>query len=95
MSGIDKDEMDDNCVSLMTVHNAKGLEFPVVFVVGLEENVFPVKRAIGNSVEIEEERRLFYVAITRAERLCFLTFAKIRTLYGDTNMETPSRFCEI
>ena len=92
LSGIDKDEMDDNCVSLMTVHNAKGLEFPVVFVVGLEENVFPVKRAIGNSVEIEEERRLFYVAITRAERLCFLTFAKIRTLYGDTNMETPSRF---
>lgn len=92
LSAIDKDEIDDNCVSLMTVHNAKGLEFPVVFVVGLEENVFPVKRAIGNSVEIEEERRLFYVAITRAERLCFLTFAKIRTLYGDTNMETPSRF---
>lgn len=92
LSDVDKDAIGENCVSLMTVHNAKGLEFPIVFVVGLEENVFPVKRAIGNPLEIEEERRLFYVAITRAERLCYLTFAKIRTLYGDTNMETPSRF---
>lgn len=92
LSDVDKDAIGDNCVSLMTIHNAKGLEFPIVFVVGLEDNVFPVKRAIGNNLEIEEERRLFYVAITRAERLCYLTFAKIRTLYGDTNMETPSRF---
>ncbi len=92
LSSIDKDAIDGDGVSLMTVHNAKGLEFPIVFVVGLEENVFPVKRAIGNSIEIEEERRLFYVAITRAECQCFLTFAKIRTLYGDTNMEKPSRF---
>ncbi len=92
LSDVDKDAIGDNCVSLMTVHNAKGLEFPIVFVVGLEENVFPVKRSIGNPVEIEEERRLFYVAITRAERLCYLTFAKIRTLYGDTSMEIPSRF---
>ena len=90
----DKDDKGENndFVSLMTVHNAKGLEFPIVFVIGLEENIFPIKRAIGKSDEIEEERRLFYVAITRAEHKCILTYARMRTLYGNTELERPSRF---
>lgn len=82
---------NDN-VALMTVHSAKGLEFPTVFVVGLEENLFPSMMSINSLREIEEERRLLYVAITRAERNCFLTYAKSRYRYGKMEMETPSRF---
>ena len=86
------DGADGERVSLMTVHSAKGLEFPVVFVVGLEENIFPSSLSMGSRRELEEERRLLYVAITRAERHCILTYAKNRYRYGKVEMESPSRF---
>lgn len=86
------DGADGERVSLMTVHSAKGLEFPVVFVVGLEENIFPSSMSMGSRRELEEERRLLYVAITRAERHCILTYAKNRYRYGKVEMESPSRF---
>ena len=87
----DKDE-DQPKVSLMTIHSAKGLEFPTVFVVGLEENIFPSPMSVGTMRELEEERRLFYVAITRAERHCILTCAQSRFRYGRMEYDTPSRF---
>ena len=83
---------DESRVSLMTVHSAKGLEFPTVFVVGLEENIFPSLMSLNSRREIEEERRLLYVAITRAERHCILTYAKTRYRYGRMESEAPSRF---
>jgi len=83
---------DDNRVALMTVHSAKGLEFPTVFVVGLEENIFPSMMSLDSQRAIEEERRLLYVAITRAERHCILTYAKSRFRYGRMESESPSRF---
>ncbi|MBR5652560.1 MAG: UvrD-helicase domain-containing protein [Prevotella sp.] len=79
-------------VSLMTVHSAKGLEFPYVFVVGLDENIFPSQMAMDSAREMEEERRLLYVAITRAEKRCFLTSAKNRYRYGKAEFFVPSRF---
>lgn len=79
-------------VSLMTVHSAKGLEFPIVFIVGLEENIFPSPMSVNSMRELEEERRLLYVAITRAERYCTLTCAKNRFRYGRMEFDTPSRF---
>ena len=79
-------------VSLMTIHAAKGLEFPTVFVVGLEENIFPSPMCVGSMREIEEERRLLYVAITRAEKHCILTCAQNRFRYGKMEMDSPSRF---
>ena len=79
-------------VSLMTIHAAKGLEFPTVFVVGLEENIFPSPMCVGSMREIEEERRLLYVAITRAEMHCILTCAQNRFRYGKMEMDSPSRF---
>jgi DNA helicase-2/ATP-dependent DNA helicase PcrA len=79
-------------VSLMTVHAAKGLEFPTVFVVGLEENIFPSSMSSGTARGLEEERRLLYVAITRAEKHCILTCAKNRFRYGRMEMDVPSRF---
>ena len=79
-------------VTLMTVHAAKGLEFPTVFVVGLEENIFPSPMCIGSMRELEEERRLLYVAITRAEKHCILTCAQNRFRYGRMEYDTPSRF---
>ncbi|NHN33937.1 DNA helicase PcrA [Paenibacillus agricola] len=81
-----------NAVVLMTMHSAKGLEFPVVFIVGMEENVFPHSRVANDYEELEEERRLAYVGITRAEQELFLTCARMRTLFGRTNMNAPSRF---
>ncbi|MEK3911871.1 DNA helicase PcrA [Paenibacillus sp. FSL H7-0331] len=81
-----------NAVVLMTMHSAKGLEFPVVFIVGMEEGVFPHSRAANDYEELEEERRLAYVGITRAEQELFLTCARMRTLFGRTNMNAPSRF---
>ncbi len=81
-------------VSLMTVHAAKGLEFPVVFVVGMEENIFPSSMAQDSPRELEEERRLLYVAITRAEKLCVLTCAKNRWRYGKMEYDVPSRFLQ-
>lgn len=79
-------------VSLMTVHAAKGLEFPTVFVVGLEENIFPSPMSSGSMRELEEERRLLYVAITRAEKHCYLTCAQNRFRFGRMEYDTPSRF---
>lgn len=79
-------------VTLMTLHAAKGLEFPVVFLIGMEEGVFPLSRASEEPDELEEERRLAYVGITRAEEILFLTNANARTLFGKTNYNRPSRF---
>ncbi|WP_106494670.1 DNA helicase PcrA [Lentibacillus sp. Marseille-P4043] len=96
IADIDKvDEEDPNNeekITLMTLHAAKGLEFPVVFLIGLEENVFPHSRSMFDNDEMEEERRLAYVGITRAEKELYLTHAKMRTLYGRTNMNPISRF---
>lgn len=88
----DSDDDSEEKVTLMTVHAAKGLEFPVVFVVGLEEELFPSAMCIDSMRAIEEERRLFYVAITRAERHCFLSYAKSRMRYGKMEFAAPSRF---
>jgi DNA helicase-2/ATP-dependent DNA helicase PcrA len=85
-------DVDQPKVALMTVHAAKGLEFPTVFVVGLEENIFPSPMCIGSMRELEEERRLLYVAITRAEKHCILTCAQNRFRYGRMEYDTPSRF---
>ncbi|MFP5115473.1 DNA helicase PcrA [Bacillaceae bacterium C204] len=79
-------------ITLMTLHSAKGLEFPVVFLIGMEEGVFPHSRSLMEEVEMEEERRLAYVGITRAEQTLFLTNAQMRTLFGRTNMNPASRF---
>lgn len=87
----DKDE-DDEKITLMTVHSAKGLEFKNVFVVGMEENLFPSGMVGDSSRALEEERRLFYVAITRAEEHCFLSYAKTRFRYGKMEFGSPSRF---
>ncbi|PXW91034.1 ATP-dependent DNA helicase PcrA [Streptohalobacillus salinus] len=91
---IDDDPDADNKVTLMTLHAAKGLEFPVVFLIGLEENVFPHSRSMFDEEEMNEERRLAYVGITRAEKLLYLTHANMRTLYGRTNFNPMSRFID-
>ncbi|MDR0888843.1 MAG: ATP-binding domain-containing protein, partial [Coriobacteriales bacterium] len=83
---------DDAAITLMTVHSAKGLEFPVVFISGLEETVFPHVAAFEEENGIEEERRLAYVAITRARELLYLTHTQVRSLYGATHVNPPSRF---
>lgn len=91
----EKEEAAENGqVVLMTLHSAKGLEFPVVFLVGMEEGVFPHSRALFDDAEMEEERRLAYVGITRAEERLYLTCARMRTLFGRTNMSVPSRFLQ-
>ena len=82
----------DDAVVMMTMHSAKGLEFPHVFLVGFEDGLFPGMRAIGDAEEMEEERRLCYVAITRAKQTLFISYAKQRMLYGRTNASLPSRF---
>lgn len=91
-SDIDNMEEQDNSVTLMTLHSAKGLEFPVVFLVGMEEGVFPSYRSIGEQRELEEERRLCYVGITRARNNLFLTCARQRTVFGSTSCNGISRF---
>ncbi|MEK7521857.1 MAG: UvrD-helicase domain-containing protein [Patescibacteria group bacterium] len=83
---------DSSAVTLMTAHGAKGLEFPVVFIVGLEEGLFPHSRAITNQEELEEERRLAYVGITRAKNQLYLTFASRRLIFGQSGSSFPSRF---
>ena len=93
LTDLDSDNGDENDkVTLMTIHSAKGLEFPTVFVVGLEENIFPSPMCTNSMRELEEERRLLYVAITRAEKHCILTCAQNRFRYGRMEYDTPSRF---
>ncbi|MGZ5354705.1 MAG: 3'-5' exonuclease, partial [Actinomycetota bacterium] len=90
----EQDEYDEEAgsVTLMTLHNAKGLEFPVVFIIGLEDGVFPHYRSMGDQAELEEERRLLYVGVTRARERLYLTHAWSRTLFGTTSYNPPSRF---
>jgi len=91
-SDIDNLEEAEESVTLMTLHSAKGLEFPVVFLVGMEEGIFPGYKSIGEPQELEEERRLFYVGITRAKQNLYLTCAKHRTIFGSTSYNAISRF---
>jgi DNA helicase-2/ATP-dependent DNA helicase PcrA len=89
----EKEEKKDH-ITLMTIHASKGLEFPYVYVVGLEENLFPSQMALHSRPELEEERRLFYVALTRAEKLATLSYATSRYRYGNIITSEPSRFIE-
>ena len=88
----EKEKQENLAVTLMTMHSAKGLEFPVVFIVGMEEGIFPHTRALMDETELEEERRLAYVGITRAEKMLFLSRAQIRNIYGRTQTNPESRF---
>ena len=92
VSDLDGAELGGKVVTLMTVHSAKGLEFPIVFIAGLEEGVFPTGRSLQDEKRMEEERRLCYVAITRAQQQLFLSYAAQRMLYNQVNYNTPSRF---
>jgi len=92
VSDLDSLEEAAESVTLMTLHAAKGLEFPVVFLAGLEEGIFPHSRSLNSNTEMEEERRLMYVGVTRAEDLLYLTYAKKRLIWGDYKYCTPSRF---
>ncbi len=89
---IDNDTDEKDCVKMMTMHNAKGLEFDYVFIYGMEENLFPSSRSMDSNEDIEEERRLAYVAITRARKKVYMTNACARTVYGQANTNPPSRF---
>ena len=91
---LDKDDQDTNKVALMTIHLAKGLEFPVVYIVGLEENLFPSAMNLNSRNDLEEERRLFYVALTRAEKEAYLSYALSRYRWGKLTDSEPSRFIE-
>ena len=91
-SDVDNLEESDESVTLLTLHSAKGLEFPAVFLVGMEEGIFPGYKSIGEPKELEEERRLFYVGITRAKQYLYLTCAKRRTIFGSTSYNAISRF---
>ncbi|GGC91366.1 DNA helicase [Flavobacterium lutivivi] len=91
---LDKDTGDDDRVALMTIHLAKGLEFPYVFIVGMEEDLFPSAMSLNTRSELEEERRLFYVALTRAEHQAYLTYAQSRYRWGKLTDSEPSRFIE-
>ena len=82
----------ENRITLMTMHASKGLEYPVIFMVGLEEGLFPQNRAITNPIELEEERRLCYVAITRAKERLFITHTRFRNIFGSLEVNLPSRF---
>ena len=92
LSDVDKTVDGDNMITLMTVHSAKGLEYPIVFLVGMEQGLFPISRSMESDDELEEERRLCYVAVTRAEKHLIITNAKRRTIYGNTNYTLPSKF---
>ena len=93
-SDIDSWEEQSDQVSLMTLHNAKGLEFPVVFLTGLEEGMLPIWRSLQNEMEMEEERRLCYVGITRAKQRLYFTMASERRLFGNVNNNMSSRFID-
>ena len=92
IDSLDKEDTSKGNIILMTMHSAKGLEFPVVFIIGMEENIFPHSRSLDDVAEMEEERRLAYVGITRAEKRLYLTCAQSRTLYGRSSFNMPSRF---
>jgi DNA helicase-2/ATP-dependent DNA helicase PcrA len=93
-AGMGSEDPDEDAVQLMTLHAAKGLEFPVVFIVGLEEGLFPGVRSLESPVQLEEERRLAYVGMTRAEEELYLTYAESRRLYGQETHNRPSRFLQ-
>ena len=92
VSDLDDYQEESAQVTLMTLHAAKGLEFPIVFLIGMEEKIFPLSRSLMEEADLEEERRLAYVGITRAEENLYLTNAFSRTLYGKTQYNQPSRF---
>lgn len=93
LSDLDRvDDKNDDFVTLMTLHSAKGLEYPVVFLTGMEEGIFPISRALTNEDDLEEERRLCYVGITRAKERLFITYTTLRTIYGRTSYNSVSRF---
>ncbi len=94
ISDLDTVAENNEAVTLMTLHSAKGLEFPIVFLAGLEEGLFPHARSLGRNQDMEEERRLMYVGITRAEEKLFMTYAKRRLIYGDDKYPIPSRFID-
>lgn len=94
VSDIDDAELGEDAITLMTLHSSKGLEFPVVFLVGMEEGLFPHARTLMDETEVEEERRLCYVGITRAKEKLFLSSTKMRTIYGNTVTYPPSRFLQ-
>lgn len=94
VSDIDDAELGEDAITLMTLHSSKGLEFPVVFLAGMEEGIFPHARTLMDETEIEEERRLCYVGITRAKEKLFLSSTKMRTIYGNTVTYPPSRFLQ-
>jgi DNA helicase-2/ATP-dependent DNA helicase PcrA len=94
VSEVDEKDDDTNKVSLMTIHAAKGLEFPFVYVTGLEENLFPNTQMLASKADLEEERRLFYVAVTRAEKNLTLSYSQLRFRWGELTMCEPSRFLD-
>ncbi|MEW6195939.1 MAG: UvrD-helicase domain-containing protein [Bacteroidota bacterium] len=94
VSSVDQFDEKNNSITLMTVHSAKGLEFPLVFITGLEEDIFPLSPRFDSDSKIEEERRLFYVALTRAKQKVFLTFARSRYRFGEVAYQSKSRFLD-
>ncbi len=94
ISGVDQYNERENSVTLMTVHSAKGLEFPLVFITGLEEDIFPLNPRFDSDSKLEEERRLFYVALTRAKQKVFLTYARSRYRFGEVAYQSKSRFLD-
>ena len=94
MTDLDENDPEQSSVTLMTLHSAKGLEYPVVFLIGLEDGVFPHVRSLGDPDELEEERRLCYVGITRAEQRLYLCHAWSRMMFGSTDYRPPSRFLD-
>jgi DNA helicase-2/ATP-dependent DNA helicase PcrA len=91
---VDRHDRDADALTLMTLHTAKGLEFPVVFITGMEDGLFPLSRVFDEPADLEEERRLFYVGITRAERKLFLTYARTRRRAGEFTLCKPSSFLD-
>ena len=87
-----ENNQDPNVVTLMTLHSAKGLEFPIVFIVGMEEGLFPHSRSLMDTAQLEEERRIAYVGITRAKEILYLTYANSRLYFGEKLSNPPSRF---
>ena len=94
VTDLDENDPEASSVTLMTLHSAKGLEYPVVFLIGLEDGVFPHVRSLGDPDELEEERRLCYVGITRAEQRLYLCHAWSRMMFGSTDYRPPSRFLD-